>query len=262
MVLHQNLAYHKWDGEMKSDIKPIVLHDDVVCIADSHWKNSDTELLESLNALQNSQVLLMGDIAQMLVGNLATSIESNKALLECIQRLSERSCVYWLEGNHDFGLQALAQILPKVIFVPRKHQPLMATYKGMIVSLAHGDLFLNIRYKLYINVLNSCFGLWALRCVDWLSHGYVYRTLQKSIDSKRIRGFYGEHEAFCVRRVEAYKKYFCKHDVMPQVIIEGHFHLGHNMRIGMEGECILYVCLPSFYIDRRIFELESSAIDH
>lgn len=201
----------------------------------------------------------MGDIAQMLVGNLATSRESNKTLLESIRNLSKRSCVYWFEGNHDFGLQALQDTLPDVRFVPRAHQPLIAMYRGNLVSLAHGDLFLNKRYRFYIGALNSRWGLGVLRCVDWLSRGGVYRALQKSIDSKYIRAFSGAYEVFCARRIESYKTYFLKrYNVMPQIIIEGHFHLGYSMRTEHGKTGILYVCLPSFYIDRRIFRLESS----
>jgi len=233
------------------------LSEDAVFVADSHWRANDEELLVCLDSLQSSQVLLMGDIAQMLVGNLATSRESNKALLERIKKLSEHSCVYWFEGNHDFGLEALTHNLPKVKFIPRTHQPLIASFQGKIVSLAHGDLFLNKRYRIYISVLNSRFGLGVLRGVDWLSRGWVYRTLQTSIDSKHIRAFKGEYEGFCMRRIESYKKYFLRrYNTTPQAIIEGHFHLGHSMKAEQEGREILYVGLPSFYVDGRIFRLE------
>lgn len=246
------------EGALRETAK-LRINEDAVFIADAHWKAGDGALLECLDSLQCSQVFLMGDIAQMLVGNLPSSIESNNALLDRIKSLSERTLVYWLEGNHDFGLEALGCALPRVRFVPRAHQPIIATYKDQIISLAHGDLFLNKRYRFYIGVLNSPFGLGLLRCVDWLSRGWVYRTLQKSIDSKHIRAFRGESEAFCLKRIESYKTYFLRrYSTMPQVIIEGHFHLGHNARIETGGERVFYACLPSFYIDGRIFRLESS----
>lgn len=234
------------------------INDDAVFVADAHWKAGDEGLLACLDSLQCSQVFLMGDIAQMLVGNLATSTESNKALLECIQNLSKRSCVYWLEGNHDFGLEALGSALAQVRFIPRARQPLIATYRGQIVSLAHGDLFLNKRYRFYIGVLNSRFGLSVLKAIDWLSRGWVYRVLQAGIDSKHIRAFRGEYEGFCARRIQSYSAYFLKrYKALPQIIIEGHFHLGREMWLEAGGGRVFYACLPSFYIDGSIFRLQS-----
>lgn len=239
----------------------ITIKPDAIFIADSHWfdkallqnslevSNGDSkdythkDLPSFLQSLDCSQVFLMGDIAQVLVGNIKSSAQSNHRLLMAIELLSQRSEVFWFEGNHDFALQSLQTLLPNVCFIPRKKQPLMATFNDKSVSLAHGDLFLNLRYKVYIGVLNSAFGRTFVKVIDKVCLGKLYKALEQKIVRKKIYPFVGGVESFCEKRLALYQRYFAKIGVnMPQVIVEGHFHL--NKRI-IKNE-VLYVCLPAF----------------
>ncbi len=239
----------------------IVINLDAVFVADSHWfdctlisENLRTNATDSsgyapkdlpnfLESLHCSQVFLMGDIAQVLVGNIQTSVQSNQKLLAVIEVLSQRSEVFWFEGNHDFALQSLQSLLPCVHFIPRKSQPLLATFNEKRVSLAHGDLFLNLRYKVYIGILNSSFGRNVVKMLNKVCFGKLYKALEQKIVRKKMRPFAGEAEAFCERRLHLYERYFTHREKkMPQIIIEGHFHLNkHKLKDG-----VLYVCLPAF----------------
>lgn len=242
-------------------MEQIIIANDALFIADSHWggngahaKKSSEALLALLDSTNASQVFLMGDIAQVLVGNLKKSVDSNHALLESVRALSERAEVFWFEGNHDFGLGYLD--LPNVCVISRSQQPLLAEFGGKKVSLAHGDLFLNFKYKFYIGVLNSNFGLWILKIADILTKGKLYENLEKKILQKKVRDFEADSqkcEEFCKKRLLAYEKFFSnKHCKIPKIIIEGHFHLDARFT---KGE-ILYICLPSFYINGSIFALQ------
>lgn len=246
---------------MSNNISDIVIKPDAVFVADSHWfdmallhgsresKSTDSrdyalkDLPSFLQSLHCSQVFLMGDIAQVLVGNITSSTQSNQKLLLAIELLSQRSAVFWFEGNHDFALQALQSLLPRVRFVPRTSQPLIAIFNDKSVSLAHGDVFLNLRYKIYIGILNSPFGRNVIKALDLLCCGNLYKALEQKIVRKKMRPFAGEVEAFCERRLELYERYFTKTGVkMPQIIIEGHFHIGRHI----QKNNVLYMCLPAF----------------
>ncbi|WP_066389128.1 metallophosphoesterase [Helicobacter himalayensis] len=246
-------------------MEQVIIANDALFVADSHWGGSDAHakksskaLLALLDSTNASQVFLMGDIAQVLVGNLKKSKDSNCALLESVRALSERAEVFWFEGNHDFGLRYLD--LPNVHIISRSQQPLLAEFNGKSVSLAHGDLFLNFKYKFYIGVLNSSFGLWCVKIADILTKGKLYENLERKILQKKVRDFEVDSqkcEEFCKKRLLAYKKFFsrkyCKMlEMTPKIIIEGHFHLDARFT---KGE-ILYICLPSFYINGSIFALQ------
>lgn len=69
------------------------LHSDAIFIADSHFNPSNAKgLLDYLQSLTNppSQLLLMGDIAQILLGNLKSSISSNHTLLTALDQLEKK----------------------------------------------------------------------------------------------------------------------------------------------------------------------------
>lgn len=230
------------------------LNSDAIFIADSHFSPTHAKgFLDYLQSLTTppSQMVLMGDIAQMLLGNLKSSITSNHALLSSLDKLEKKGTqIIWLEGNHDFFLSSIKKfkLLEKTLFIPRKKQPLLATYKGETYSLAHGDLFLNRSYDFYIRALTSIPRL--LWCVDYLSGGEIYHEIEKKIECKPIARHDFHFFEFASKRIEAYQKHI---QTPLKGIIEGHFHIGKKLDI----YGITYVALPSFYFDPKGIQIGS-----
>ena len=151
------------------------------------------------------------------------------------------------------------------IFIPRAMQPLIFTYepktsknqKPLKCVLSHGDFFLNKKYEYYIRFMHTRAVQWAIRGLDCLSFGALYEKIIAKVNYNAIKKGQVDIQSFGKRRIEAYRKY-CKARGLGEVdmIIEGHFHI---------GECymsdILYISLPSFYVNRSIFKIES-AIKH
>lgn len=220
------------------------LHSDAIFIADSHFNMANAGgILDYLHSITSppSQMILMGDIAQILLGNLKSSIASNHALLLALDQLEKRGTqIIWLEGNHDLFLASIKkhQFLQNALFIQRNKQPILATYAGTSYALAHGDLFLSSSYELYIKTLTKIPKL--LQCVDYLSGGEIYREIEKKLESKPIRKNSFHFLEFASKRIEMYKKYL---QVPIKGVIEGHFHIGK--RIEIYG--ITYAALPSFY---------------
>lgn len=230
------------------------LNSDAIFIADSHFNPIYAkELLNYLQSLVTppSQMILMGDIAQILLGNLKSSVSSNYALLSALDELEKKGMqIVWLEGNHDFFLSSIKKfkLLEKTLFIPRKKQPLLATYKDEIYSLAHGDLFLNQSYDFYIRMLTSIPKL--LQCIDYLSGGEIYYEIEKKLQCKPIRKHSFHFFEFASKRIESYQQHL---QTPIKGIIEGHFHIGKKLEL----YGITYVALPAFYFDPKGIKIGS-----
>ncbi|MCX2716192.1 metallophosphoesterase [Helicobacter sp. MIT 21-1697] len=264
------------------------INNDAVFIADAHFISPDFPSLsqQSISAshalltyfdtlLNNpdqmpSQIFLMGDIAHLLLGSAKSSQKSNASLLQYIESLSRYTQVWWFEGNHDFGLSALQKaktpFLKNVKCIPRSNQPLAFNYqhnqKEKKILLAHGDIFLNTKYELYIRLMTSTIMQFLIKYLDKITFGNLYKYIITKINHKPIKEGKIDISHFAPTRIYAYESYlkninacaFDTHSCLCSDIlfIEGHFHIGKTYT-----DKTLYISLPSFYITRSIFSIES-----
>lgn len=269
------------------------INKDAIFIADSHFmplhlqplpkqgEIASKALLDYFKTLLKnpaqipSQIFLMGDITHLLLGGVKSSVDTHKELLDSICTLSQVSQVWWFEGNHDFGLNALQKRaeFSKIHFIPRSKQPLAFSYinesashlestkESQNVLLAHGDLFLNKKYELYIRCMQTKIMRWLLALLDSVTFGNLYTFIAKKVNHNTIRQGKTDIESFAKKRIYAYNAYLqnavknsqALADEQIDTIIEGHFHIGKAYK----GES-LYISLPSFYLTRSIFSIESA----
>ena len=269
------------------------INKDAIFIADSHFmplhlqplpkqgEIASKALLDYFKTLLKnpaqipSQIFLMGDITHLLLGGVKSSVDTHKELLDSICTLSQVSQVWWFEGNHDFGLNALQKRaeFSKIHFIPRSKQPLAFSYinesashlestkESQNVLLAHGDLFLNTKYELYIRCMQTKIMRWLLALLDSVTFGNLYTFIAKKVNHNTIRQGKTDIESFAKKRIYAYNAYLqnavknsqALADEQIDTIIEGHFHIGKAYK----GES-LYISLPSFYLTRSIFSIESA----
>lgn len=269
------------------------INKDAIFIADSHFMSlhlqplpkqgeiASKALLDYFKRLLKnpaqipSQIFLMGDITHLLLGGVKSSVDTHKELLDSICTLSQVSQVWWFEGNHDFGLNALQKRgeFSKIHFIPRSKQPLAFNYinesashlestkESQNVLLAHGDLFLNTKYELYIRCMQTKIMRWLLTLLDSVTFGNLYTFIAKKVNHNTIRQGKTDIESFAKKRICAYNAYLqnaikkaqALADEQIDMIIEGHFHIGKAYK----GES-LYISLPSFYLTRSIFSIESA----
>lgn len=226
------------------------LNSDAIFIADSHYNRVNSrDLIGYLHLLFDappSQMILFGDIAQVLVGNLKSSLEANIELIELLSAFKKTQIV-WLEGNHDFALSALQKkgYLQNTTIVPRHAQPYLTEFEDKSYYLAHGDLFLGVRYEAYARALRGSEKI--LWLIDWLSGGEIYEEFEEKLYAKTIRHEDFHFFEFSSRRIWAYQKYALKHGVKIDGIIEGHFHIGKKIEI----KGVKYISLPAFYFTSR-----------
>lgn len=245
------------------------INKDAIFIADSHFIASESatsqnkpllDLLKALIQTPPSQVFLMGDIAHILIGAIQSSTQANAPLIDILSELDQHTYIWWFEGNHDFCLSSLQSRMPNTHFIPRAKQPIAfcyahhSSYKKAL--LAHGDIFLDSGYECYIHTLTSPLMIFCLRILDRVTFGGLYKLVGQIINRKPIRKGNAEFEAFTHKRTKAYQHYLAqrKTDEIPDLIIEGHFHLGRFS----SSDKTLYISLPSFNITRSIFDIESA----
>ena len=246
--------------------------------ADSSSKSfGKSDLLGLLAALIENppaQVFLMGDIAHLLIGHIPSSAKRNRALIATINELATKCEVFYFEGNHDFGLDSA--IFPNVKIYPRCAQPALFALQNAAPSqnatsrqnatprahasqnpnlpkidsapdptgqnlflLSHGDVFVGRGYECYIRAMNTPLMLSALKLIDTLSFGFIYKLAESRVNANHIRlprmgaRAFG---AFVKRRFARYLKCLPApknaratqptEPINTINIIEGHFHIG------------------------------------
>lgn len=241
------------------------ISNDAIFIADSHTQHGRDSLILSLEKLLKSppsQIFLMGDISNILVGNLKSSLKSNEKLLNAIDSLSKKAQIIYFEGNHDFNLE---RILPNIIKIPRKNQPQLAHFGNQTALIAHGDIFLDKKYEIYIKILSAKITAKILNALDLATFGRLYVLIEKKVQSKKIRllSDEGAIHTLIKKRIQSYQNYILRHNLRVDFVIEGHFHLGkiiladslpQDLRDSHSNN-FSYIALPSFFDEGKVFSI-------
>ena len=233
------------------------INDDAIFIADSHIQKNRDALIHKLNYLHTtrqknpSQIILLGDISNLLVGGIESSHKINKGLIECLKHLPSQ--IIYFEGNHDFNIGC---ILDSIITIPRVSQPIIARYKDKTVLLAHGDIFLNKKYEWYIKTITSKAIISLLGYVDSITRGKIFDIINDKIKAKAIR-YPKDIESIVNSRIQSYKRYIKSLDKRIDMVIEGHFHLGRILHT----KDFTYIAMPSFYHEAKIFDIQEERFE-
>ena len=216
-------------------------------ISDAHFSHLRPELLRFIKQihskqLQPTQLILMGDIFDALFGGIKYTYRDNQEMIQLLDEISESIEIIYLEGNHDFNLQA---VFKNFKIFPISRQPVECSYKDKKVYLAHGDFDGGFGYLLYTALIRNRVILSLLRIIDNLSNHAILKNVDKHLgkkdDCKEFIGF----EKLINKRLR--NKYKCDH------FIEGHFHQNRGFRVsGFE-----YFNLAAFACNQRYFIVKS-----
>ncbi len=217
---------------------PLKLLEGAILLSDAHYSFKHKELLDFLKAIraqkiQTPQLILMGDMFDLLFGGITKTVERNQEAVDLINTLSDNIEIVYLEGNHDFNL---ASIFPGVKVFSIKQQPIACEYKGDAVALAHGDFNGPLAYRLYTSLIRNPVILKVLSFVNRVGRQFILNAL----DAKLAR----KDDCQKMQTFETYvKRHLSKEDVKPYTLfIEGHHH--QDLSFDIEG--CEYVNLPAF----------------
>jgi len=213
-------------------------------ISDAHYSHLRPELLTFLQDIESRrvsipQIFLMGDICDALFGGITKTYENNEAIIDVINRLSQKLEVIYLEGNHDFNIKTL---FPQTKVFSIQQQPLTCTYKTKKVILAHGDFDGNLGYKVYTAFIRNRLILKFLNLFDT----YILKKLDSYLSEKDDCLEFSWFPDFIKKRMQ--DNYDCDY------FIEGHFHQNKSFQLGK----MHYINLAAFACNQRYFIVKSS----
>lgn len=229
--------------------KPFTLQPGALIISDAHYSAQRPKLLELLQkilegSVEASQLILMGDIFDLLFGPVAFTHTRNQEAVATINTIANKMTVLYLEGNHDF---AIGNYFPDIKVIPLRDQPLHVRFKDQNILLAHGDFGSTFLYRVYTAMIRSKVVLSLLGFIDTLiGHRIIYaldRYLGKKDDCYEIEAF----ETLVKQRLESHN--LLEYDAL----IEGHFH--QNRQFYYKN--FYYVNLAAFACNERYFVVKS-----
>ena len=226
------------------------LQEGAILIADAHCAPWRTPFIDFLRALATGeittpQLILMGDVFDMLYGPITRTYPYNTEGIDLINRLANTIEIIYLEGNHDFLLD---ELFPNVQVLRRENQPLMMNFEGKIVALSHGDSNMGLGYELYTALIRNRSILAMLRTIDTLGGGFIVRWLEEQMKRKIHCRPIDQFATLIQNRLEKLK--FDSIDVL----IEGHFH--QNRRF--EVNSLNYINVGAFACNERYFTVQSN----
>lgn len=229
-------------------------------ISDAHYCADRPQLLSLLNAIDEGsvavpQLIMMGDIFDLLFGEIRITHRMNADAVAALQRISRRIPVLYLEGNHDYNLSAL---FPEATVVPLSRQPYACRCGTLSLQLAHGDFNQPLGYRVYTALIRNRVVLHLLGFVNRLGGNGIIKKLEAHLRRKNHCHAMVGFEAYVKRHLSALT--FKATDVF----IEGHYHQGKAFDIdGMRYfnpsafACNLHYAIVTY--DRNGFTLKEQA---
>ncbi len=217
-------------------------------IADVHQNENRKEFYDFLLFLEKKgfkQLFLMGDIFDLLVGEVEYTVKFYEKEIRLLNDLSLEGEIFYLEGNHDFNISYL---FPNIKVFPISSQPAIFRYKNQTVALSHGDIYTENSYQAYTSIIRNPFLLTFLNGVDTLLGNFISKTILKTQkDKKDICDKLKRFRKKIEKRVDNYKKF------SPYLILEGHYHQGE----GLDFEDMKYFNFNSFACTKNYYILEN-----
>jgi UDP-2,3-diacylglucosamine hydrolase len=193
-------------------------------LSDAHYSKRRPQLLTLLQAvfrgtLEVPQLILMGDIFDLLFGQVRLTHRMNAEAVEILRAICRKIPVLYLEGNHDYNLKTL---FPEATVVPLAAQPLACRCKDTRLQLAHGDFNQPMRYRVYTALIRNPLILQLLGFANRLSGNAIIGRLETYLAQKDdcyvIPGYY----EMVARHLEGL-------DLSEtDIFIEGHYHQGRT----------------------------------
>ncbi|WP_305529581.1 UDP-2,3-diacylglucosamine diphosphatase [Sulfuricurvum sp.] len=234
----------------KSRMSPKTLQSGAILIADAHcapWRTSFIDFLYALESgeIVTPQLILMGDVFDMLYGPIPRTYHYNTEGIELLNRLSERLEIIYLEGNHDFLLRNL---LPNIEVVAREDQPIVMTYEGQTIAFSHGDSAMGLGYEIYTALIRSPLVLAFLRTIDTFGGGFIVRWLEAQMKRKSHCRSIENFHTLIEKRLKSL------HLDSIDILVEGHFHQNCSFQFSQ----LHYINVGAFACNERYFTVQSS----
>ena len=223
-----------------------IIKSDAIIVSDVHYSDKDISFSNFLDDIIDtkiitSQLILLGDVFEVLIGGFDISISRNKSIVDKINYISKSIDIVYLEGNHDYQL---TNIFPNVFVIPLSLQPTKFILKDTVIYLAHGDWCGNILYKIYTYIIRNRY---IIKFLNYFFTNKIISILDDRDDKKE--------NCYKINFFEAMiNKKFKKCDIKAfDIFIEGHYHQG----VSFKKTNSVYINVSSFACNKRYFIVQS-----
>ncbi len=229
--------------------KPLEIKEGALFISDAHDNVTREGFYRFLCAIdegdiKTSQLFLMGDMFDLLVGQVTYTHRHYRKTIEKLNQLSQKIDIIYLEGNHDFNLRRL---FPHVTVIPITQQPLIADFHHHTILLSHGDWCEDARYLRYAKIIRNPFLLHLLNLLDHLRNFKISQSIlrkqQRKLICRKTPNFY----RYIKQKTEKYDIGISKIDF----VCEGHYHQNVEYRF----KSFTYRNFSSFACDKSYYKI-------
>jgi len=229
---------------------PNLIKKDSFFVADVHTNQKRDEFYQFLLQIKNgnlkpSQLFLLGDIFDLLIGGVKYTKESNQKYIDLINEISKNLEIFYFEGNHDFNLKKL---FPKVKVFSFKEQPVRFDMNDKKVLLLHGDKATPFAYTFYTAIIRSKVILSFIAFIDNATGGFISKKILATQLDKKICKKIDNFKNIVLSRM---KKLNLK-DI--DTILEGHFHQDMQMDFDKDKK---YINIASFACNKSFIIVQS-----
>ncbi len=226
------------------------LKEGAVFISDAHFSAKESKLLLLLKDIDSkkieaTQLILMGDIFDVLFGIISLTYRRNIEAIEIINNIAKEIPVVYLEGNHDFLIQ---KYFKNIDVIPIEKQPLHVKYKDQEILLAHGDFNAQLKYKIYTALIRSRIVLYILGAIDIVTSHSIIKQLDSYLSKKDNCRKIEKFEEIILKKID--KNSLLKYDML----IEGHYHQNRTFTY----KNFKYINLAAFACNERYFVVKSN----
>jgi len=220
-----------------------------IFIADAHENDKRDKFYHFLTKIDNkeivtSQLFLMGDMFDLLVGKVEYTLDKNQKYIKLLNKIALHVEIIYFEGNHDF---ALSGTFENIIVIPIQKQPQQFVLEDdTLVYLSHGDKYGGFVHNLYTRLIRASTVLKVLNFIDKHSCNSISKTIENDQHKKNICKKIDNFEAIIGEKLHKYKAN------KKSYIAEGHYH--QNYRFSKNG--INYINFPSFACNQSYFIVE------
>ncbi len=192
------------------------------------------------------QLFLMGDMFDLLVGEVKYQRDKYKKYLDLIEDIGKNIEVFYFEGNHDFLLQNLFKNVKVFSF---DMQPMMFKMQNQKVLLSHGDKYNDRLHTFYTSVIRNRFLVKILNVFDFLSGYRISEKIEKDLLKKHICSKIDNFQNIIENKIDKII------NITADIIAEGHYH---------QNRCfvykdIKYINFPSFACNQSYFIVQLSS---
>ena len=229
--------------------KTIEIKEDALFISDAHDNVTREAFYRFLCAIDEGeittqQLFLMGDMFDLLVGQISYTHTHYQKTINLINQLSKNIEIIYFEGNHDFNLQKL---FPDVTVIPIKKQPAVGIFHEHIILLSHGDWNEDSNYQRYTKIIRNPFLLTLLNFYDKLRKYSISKSILKKQQQKYICLKLPNFFHFIKQKIQKYDIGVSKIDF----ICEGHYHQNKEFVF----DTFTYKNFSSFACDKSYYQI-------